>query len=80
MKDLGKVNSRQLFSFWKNLSVGMLVMMGTLFLSWLFPFYFSPIISLIAAAYLYTMLYENKLRHSASCMIVPYAMFYCMVS
>jgi hypothetical protein len=44
MKDLEKVNASQLFSFWKNLSIGMLVMMATLFLSWIFPFYFSPII------------------------------------
>jgi len=50
MKDLEKVNASQLFSFWKNLSVGLLVMMGTLFLSWAFPFYFSPIIGLLAAA------------------------------
>ncbi len=79
MKDLEKVNASQLFSFWKNLSVGLLVMMGTLFLSWAFPFYFSPIIGLLAAAFLYTMLYNNKMRPSSTCMVVPYAMFYCMI-
>ena len=79
MKDLEKVNASQLFSFWKNLSVGLLVMMGTFFLSWAFPFYFSPIIGLLAAAFLYTMLYNNKMRPSSTCMVVPYAMFYCMI-
>lgn len=79
MKDLEKVNASQLFSFWKNLSVGLLVMMGTLFLSWAFPFYFSPIIGLLAAAFLYAMLYNNKMRPSSTCMVVPYAMFYCMI-
>lgn len=79
MRDLGKVNGRQLYSFWKNLSVGLLILVGTMFLSWLLPFYFSPIIALLAAAFLYTMLYNNKLRHTTSCMIVPYAMFYCTV-
>lgn len=79
MKDLEKVNSRQLFSFWKNLSIALLVMIGMLFLSRIFPFYFSPIISLIAAAYLYTILYNNQVHRDQSCMLVPYAMFYCMI-
>lgn len=80
MRDLEKVNSSKLFSFWKDFSVGMLVMMLTLFLSRVFPFYFSPILGLLAAAFLYTMLYNNKANHRSSCMIVPYAMFYCMIA
>lgn len=79
MKDLEKVNESQLFSFWKNFSMGLLVMMGTLFLSRIMPFYFSPIIGLVAAAFLYTMLYNNKVRKSSTCMVVPYSMFYCMI-
>lgn len=79
MKDLEKVNASQLYSFWKNLSVALLVMIGTLFLSKVFPFYMSPIIGLIAAAFLYTMLYNNKLRKNSTCMVIPYAMFYCMI-
>lgn len=53
--------------------------MGTLFLSKILPFYYSPIVGLIAAALLYTLLYNNKLRRSTSCMVVPYAMFYCII-
>lgn len=79
MKDLEKVNGAQLLSFWKNLSIGLLVMMGTLFLSRVLPFYFSPIIGLVSAAVLYTMLYNNKLVVNSTCMVVPYAMFYCMI-
>lgn len=80
MKDLEKVNAAQLFAFWRNFSVGLLVMMATLVLSWLFPFYFSPIIGLLAAAVLYTMLYNNKLSaDKSSCMLLPYAMFYCLI-
>jgi len=79
MKDLEKVNESQLFSFWKNFSIGLLVMIGTLFLSKVFPFYFSPIISLVAAAFLYTMLYNNKVLKLSTCMMVPYSMFYCMI-
>ncbi len=80
MRDLEKVNASQLFAFWKNLSIGMLVLTGTLFLSWIFPSYFSPIVGLIAAAFLYTVLYNNRITSSSTCMVVPYAMFYCMIS
>lgn len=80
MKDLGKVSESQLFSFWKNLSVGLLVMMLTLLMSKVLPFYFSPILGLLAAAFLYTALYNNRLKKNSSCMVVPYAMFYCVVA
>lgn len=79
MQDLEKVSSAQLFSFWRNLSIGLVVMMGLLLLSRVLPFYYSPIIGLLAAALLYTLLYNNKLRRSTSCMVVPYAMFYCVI-
>ena len=80
MHDLEKVNSSQLFSFWRNLSIGLLVLIGTLFLSWLLPFYYSPIVSLLAAALLYTLLYNNRFHHSSSCMVVPYSVFYCVIA
>lgn len=80
MKDLEKVNASQLFGFWKNFSIGLLVMIGTLFLSLLLPSYFSPIIGLLAAAFLYTMLYNNKVNSTSTCMVISYAMFYCMIS
>lgn len=79
MQDLQKVNSTQLFSFWRNLSIGLAVMMGVLFLSKILPFYYSPIVGLLAAAFLYTLLYNNRLRRTTSCMVVPYAMFYCVI-
>lgn len=79
MRDLEKVNSTQLFSYWKNLSVGMLVMIGMLVLSRVLPSYFSPMIALLVAAFLYTLLYNNKVIKNRTCMIVPYAMFYCTI-
>lgn len=79
MKDLEKVNGAQLLSFWKNISVGILVMILSLVFCRIFPFYFSPIIGLLSAAFLYTLLYNNKIKSSSSCMVVPYAMFYCMI-
>ena len=79
MQDLRKVNITQLQSFWNNLTVGLLILTATMVLSKLLPFYFSPIIGLLGAALLYTMLYNNKLRQSRNCMLVPYAIFYCMI-
>lgn len=79
MQDLEKINSMQLYTFWKNLSVGLLTIVGVLVLSISLPHYFSPIVALIAAAFLYTLLYNNKLSRSQSCMVVPYSIFFCLI-
>lgn len=79
MKDLQKVNSAQLYAYWKELSLGILVVILTILLSEILPFYFSPIVSLVAAAVAYTMLYNAKSRWEVSCMITTYALFYCMI-
>lgn len=80
MEQLRKVSSLQLYTFWKNLSIGLLVIVGTIVLSVVLPYFFSPIVALVAAAVLYTMLYNNKITRSSSCMIIIYALFYCVVA
>lgn len=80
MQDLGKITSQQLYTFWKNLSLGLLTVVAVLVLSVLLPYYFSTIIALFAAAYLYTVLYNNKLKRHPSCMIVPYSVFICLIA
>lgn len=79
MEDLKKVNSIQLYLFWRNLSVGLLVLMAMLAFSRLLPFYLSPVVSLLCAAGLYTMLYNNRLRDEESCMVIPYSIFFCLI-
>lgn len=79
MQDLEKVNEKQLIALGKNLTIGLVVLTVTMLLSKLLPFYFSPIVGLLAAAFVYTVLYNNKLRNSRSCMLVPYAVFYCLI-
>lgn len=79
MKDLLKVSATQLFTFWKNVTIDLLVITLTMILSKVFPFYFSPFIALIAAALLYTVLFNNRLRSPSDCLLIPYALFYCMV-
>ena len=80
MKELEKVNGQQLIAIYKNFAIGLLVLMGSLFLSRLLPFYFSPIVGLISAAVLYTFVYNNKLSKQSSCVMVPYSLFFCMIS
>lgn len=80
MEDLRKINSFQLYALWKNLTVGFVTVIAMMALSKLLPFFLSPIISLICAAVLYTMLYNNKVERSSSCMLVPYVLFFCLIS
>lgn len=80
MEDLHKVNSLQLYSFWKNLSIGMLVLIAIMAFSKFLPFYASPVISFLCAAFLYIMLYNNKMRTDSSCMIVIYSLLYCVMN
>lgn len=79
MKDLEKVNASQLFAYWKNFSIGMLVLVALIAFSKILPFYFSPIIGLLGAAFLYTTLYNNKMANVPTCMVFSYAMFYCVI-
>lgn len=79
MEDLRKVGSLQLYAFWKNLSIGLLSVVAILVFSILLPNYFSPIVALIGAAVLYTLLYNNRLSSSSTCMLVPYSMFFCLI-
>lgn len=76
MQDLNKVNVSQYFGFWKSLTIGLLVLIVTILLSIFLPHYFSPMIALLGAAFLYTMLYNGRLASNTACMVVPYTLFY----
>lgn len=80
MEDLKKVNSDQIYVFWKNFSIGLLIIIAMVGLSALLPFFFSPIIALFAAAILYTILYNNRLTRRSNCMLVIFAIFFCTVA
>lgn len=80
MEDLQKVSSFQLYSFWKNLSIGLLVLIALMALSRLLPFYAAPIISVLAAAFLYAMLYNQKYGGEARCMVVIHALLYTIIN
>ncbi len=80
MDDLRRVNSVQLYSFWKNLSIGLLTIIGLMAFSHVLPFYASPIVAFLAAAFLYTMLYNNRIGSSPNCMVVIYALLYSIIN
>lgn len=80
MQDLKKINGTQLLTFWKDLSKGLLVLLCSMFLSQALPYYFSPIVALVGAAVLYTMLYNNRLKEVSGCMIAVYALFCSMIA
>lgn len=79
MEDLNKVSSQQLYSFWKNLSKGLMTIVVLMALSIALPFYFSPIVALLAAAYLYTVVYNGKMSNKLNCMITVYAIFISLI-
>lgn len=80
MNDLRKVDSSQIYDICKNIVVCLLAIVGVMVASKLLPFYFSPIIGLGGAAFLFSLLYGNRLRGGVNCMLVPYALFFCLIA
>ncbi len=80
MEDLRKVNSIQLYSLWKNLTLGFVSIIVMFAGSKLLPGYISPVISLVCAAMLYTLLYNHRVSRSSTCVLVPYIIFFCLIS
>lgn len=80
MEDLRKVNSLQLYSFWKNLSIGLLILIATMAFSRMLPFYAAPLVSVIAALALYAMIYNSRIQEDGSCMVVIYGLLYSAIN
>ncbi|MCH5240408.1 MAG: hypothetical protein J1F38_09310 [Muribaculaceae bacterium] len=70
MKDLGKINSTQVYGLWKNLTVSLLAVIATIVFSKLLPYYLSPVTALLVASGLYVYIYNERLNSIKSC-IVP---------
>lgn len=81
MDDLKRVNSEQLYTFWKNLSIGLLAIIALLAVSHMLPYFAAPIVAFIVAGVLYTLLYNNGRVHNGSnCMVVTYVILYCVIN
>lgn len=80
MRDLSKVDSIQIFDICKNIVICLLTLIGVLVVGRFLPFYFGPVIGLVAAALLYSLLYNNKLRGGANCMLAAYSLFFAIIA
>lgn len=80
MNDLRKVESSQIFDICKNIVVCLLALIAAMVLTELLPFYFAPVVGLGLSAFYFSLVYNNKVRGGANCMIVPYAFFFCAIS
>lgn len=79
MDDLNKVSSLTLYSLWRNMAVGLITLIAMVTLSRVLPFYAAPILSVLASATLYTMLYADRFRADGSCTLVIYALMFCTI-
>lgn len=80
MRDLSKVDSSQIYDICKNIVACLLILIVILIGSRIFPFYYAPIIGIAGAAFTFSLLYNNKLRGGANCMLVPYSLFFCLLA
>lgn len=79
MEDLSKVSSLQLYSLWKNLSVGLLMLVIMMMFSKILAPYFVVIAGLVCAAVLYSRLYYSRLRNEGGCLLGLYVIFICLL-
>lgn len=80
MQDLTKIDNKLLISLLKFFAIGLGAIAVPLVLSRILPFYFAPVIGLLAAMAVYTLLYNHRITHSLACALIPYAVFYCLIS
>lgn len=80
MQNLDKVNEKQLFYLWRNLSVCLLALVVMMSISKMFVFYLSPVWAIITTGLLYGLLIKNKVQRETTCMVVVYGFFYGMIS
>lgn len=80
MRDLSKVDGSQIYDICKNIVVCLLTIIAVMVASQILPFYFSPVVGLGGAAFLFSLLYGNKLRGGVNCMLIPYTMFFCLLA
>lgn len=79
MKDLGKVNSNNVYGLWKNLTVCLISVCAVLVFSKILPYYLSPVIALLIASGLYVFIYNERYSSVKSCQVPSIAILYGIV-
>lgn len=80
MRDLQKINLVQLYLFWKNLSIAMLLLMVLLTVSTWTHSIFSIFTAIICAFIIYVRIYVNKTSHHPTYMLVGYALMISIIA
>ena len=80
MRDLSKINSKQVFGLWKNLTVCILAVAVTIILSKILPYYLSPVIALLVASALYFYIYNEKFATVKTCTVPAITILYNIVA
>ncbi len=79
MKDLRKINLLQLYLFWKNLSIAMLLLIVLLTVSTWTHSIFTIFTAIICAFIIYARIYANKTSHHPTYMLVGYALMMSII-
>lgn len=79
MRDLQKINLLQLYLFWKNLSIAMLLLIVLLTVSTWTHSIFSIFTAIISAFIIYARIYANKTSHHPTYMLVGYALMMSII-
>ena len=79
MKDIGKINSSQVYGLWKNVTVCFLAVSLTVLISKILPYYLSPVVALIISTALYVYIYNVKFNNHRTCIIPLVSILYSIV-
>lgn len=79
MRDLQKINLLQLYLFWKNLSISMLLMILLLTVSTWTHSIFSIFTAIICVFIMYARIYANKTSHHPTYMLVAYSLMISII-
>ena len=79
MKDLGKINSKEVFGLWKNLTVALSAVASTLVFSKILPYYLSPVVALVIGSLMYVYIYSIKTSTTKTCIIPSISVLYSIV-
>ena len=80
MKDIGKINSKEIYGLWRNLTISLLAVAATLVFSKMLPYYLSPVVALIIASLIYLYIYGVRSTTTKSCIIPSISVLYSIVA
>ncbi len=80
INEIRKVSAMQLFLMWRNLAIGLASLVVVMAISSILPPYLSPLVSLLCAAGIYTLIYNTKAKMGGACVLVMYSLFVSLIA